>query len=97
MVLMDLYNVIFFYIQNDFKIWYSNAFIRDKDCGQVLNFHNIDGPLCSYSHRPYKYQDDQCPLHNAIAYTFHKMLDDSMFQTHKCPAITKPAIIIYEK
>ena len=84
-------------IQNDFKIWYNNTFIHNEDCGQILDFHNIDGPLCSCSHRPYKHQDDQWSLRHAIAYTFHEILDDSSLHLRTCQAITKLATIIDEK
>ena len=84
-------------VQNDFTMWYNSIFIHNKDCGQILDFHNIDGPSCSCSHRPYKYQDEPWSLHNIIAYTFHEILDDSIFHLCACQAITKLTTVIDEK
>ena len=84
-------------IQNDFKIWYNNIFIHNEACGPVLDFHNIDGPSYSCSHRPYKCQDDPWSVHNAIAHTFHEILDDFIFHLRVCQAITKSATVINEK
>ena len=83
--------------QNDFKMWHNNTLSHNEDCGQVLDFHNIDWPLYSCSHRPYKCQDDPWSLHNAIAYAFHEILDDSIFHRRVCQAITKLATVINEK
>ncbi|CAF4350363.1 unnamed protein product, partial [Rotaria sordida] len=55
-----------------FKTWYNTTFNRNANCGQILDFDDIDGPLCICTHRPLKYVNEQWSLTNVIAYTFHE-------------------------
>ena len=40
-------------IHNGFKYWYNRTFIHNGWYCQILDFNDIDGPMCSCSHRPY--------------------------------------------
>ena len=57
-------------IQEKFKLWYNSTFTHDDICEQIVDFGDIDGPLCSCSFRPYKQYDAKWSLLYAIAYTF---------------------------
>ena len=48
-----LYRVRMVNIQEDFKRWYNRTFRHDTNCDQTLVSHDLDGSLCSCSHRPY--------------------------------------------
>ncbi|CAM4838210.1 unnamed protein product [Rotaria magnacalcarata] len=85
-------------IQPAFKTWYNSTFVHNANCGQLLDFNDIDGPLCSCSHRPYKCRNDQWSLEDASAYTYHEILDNNkIHDPHRCLAITKLSIVIHEK
>ncbi|UJR18790.1 hypothetical protein I4U23_005696 [Adineta vaga] len=88
-------------IQQSFKQWYNRAFGHNTDCKQILAYHNIDGPLCSCSHRPLKSLNEQWCLEYAIAYTFSQYLhlknDDIDNDIHKCLAVTSLASVIEQQ
>ncbi|CAF1669505.1 unnamed protein product [Rotaria magnacalcarata] len=85
-------------IQPAFKRWYNRIFVHNANCGQLLDFSNTDGPLCSCSHRPYKCRNDEWSIEDAITYTFYEILDDTkIHDLHRCLAITKLFIAIHEK
>ncbi|CAF1480676.1 unnamed protein product [Adineta steineri] len=83
--------------QEDFKLWYNQTFPHHENCDQILDFHDVDGPLCSCSHRPYKCLQDAWSLHLAITYTFHENLSTKNTHTPHCLAITKLATIVQQK
>ncbi|CAF2028125.1 unnamed protein product [Rotaria magnacalcarata] len=71
-------------IQPAFKRWYNSTFVHNANCGQLLDFSNTDGPLCSCSHRPYKCRNDEWSIEDAIAYTFYEILDDNkIYDPHR--------------
>ncbi|CAF5219223.1 unnamed protein product, partial [Rotaria magnacalcarata] len=73
-----------------FSGWYNRIFVHNANCGQLLDFSNTDGPLCSCSHRPYKCRNDEWSIEDAITYTFYEILDDTkIHDLHRCLAITK--------
>ncbi|CAF1097770.1 unnamed protein product [Adineta ricciae] len=88
-------------VQQRFKQWYNKTFDHNIDCKQILDYHNIDGPLCSCSHRPLKTLNEQWRLEYAIAYTFSQNLnvknDDIDANIHKCLAITSLASVIEQQ
>ncbi|CAF4191718.1 unnamed protein product [Rotaria sp. Silwood2] len=85
----DTAKVNFVNIQESFKTWYNTTFGHDENCGQILDFNDIDGPLCMCSHRPLKCSHDKWSLSDAIAYTFHEKLDTENRDFPECLAITK--------
>ncbi|CAF1498624.1 unnamed protein product [Rotaria sordida] len=85
------------YIQDSFKIWYNKTFNHNENCGRILDFEDIDGPLCTRSYRPLKNLNDTWDLKQAIAYTFEERLDPKNFHLYKCLAITKLATVLNEK
>ncbi|CAF1504663.1 unnamed protein product [Rotaria magnacalcarata] len=84
-------------IRQDFKLWYNATFIHSTNCGQIIDFIVIDGPLCSCSHRPYKSSTGTWSLWKAIAYTFDENLYKTNSNIHECLAITKISKVIEEK
>ncbi|CAF1399502.1 unnamed protein product [Adineta steineri] len=84
-------------IQDLFKIWYNNTFQHNENCGQLLDYNEIDGPLCTCSYRPLKCSTDQWSLKDAITYTFQENLENINISLYECQAITKCATIINEK
>ncbi|CAF1503638.1 unnamed protein product, partial [Rotaria sordida] len=85
------------YVQDSFKTWCNKTFNDNKNCGQILDFEDIDGPLCTCSYRPLKNFNDTWDLKQAIAYTFEERLDPENFHLYKCLAITKLATVINEE
>ncbi|CAF1255835.1 unnamed protein product [Rotaria sp. Silwood1] len=83
--------------QSSFKTWYNKTFGHNQSCNQLLDFNDIDGPLCSCSHRPVKCPTEQWSLTNAIAYTFHENLYNGINSSDACPAITKLFNMIQNK
>ena len=86
-------------IQQSFKSWYNQTFGHNDNCDQILDFNDIDDPLCSCSHRPYKNSADEWSLWNAIAYTFHEDLQGiNLFEVEgslsTCLAITKLSTVM---
>ncbi|CAF3866423.1 unnamed protein product [Rotaria sp. Silwood1] len=55
----NMQNCHFVNIQNLFEIWYNNTFQHNENCGQLLDYNQIDGPLCTCSYRPLKFPSDQ--------------------------------------
>lgn len=84
-------------IQKQFKQWYNRTFPHCDDCKQVLDFIDLDGPLCSCPHRPYKHPRDQWSLQLAIMFTFYEYLDASDRLIFQCLAITKLLSVIEEE
>ncbi|CAF3749945.1 unnamed protein product [Rotaria socialis] len=84
-------------IRQDFKLWYNATFSHSTNCGQIIDFIDIDGPLCSCSHRPYKSSTDTWSLWKAIAYTFDENLYKTNNNIYECLAITKISKVIEEK
>ncbi|CAF2034323.1 unnamed protein product [Rotaria magnacalcarata] len=74
-------------IRQDFKLWYNATFSHSTNCGQIIDFIDIDGPLCSCSHRPYKSSTDIWSLWKAIAYTFDENLYKTNNNIHECLTI----------
>ncbi|CAF3147124.1 unnamed protein product [Rotaria sp. Silwood2] len=93
----NLYKVHLLDIQQDFKQWYNHTFSHNQNCSQILDYNDIDGPLCSCSHRPYKCPDNQWSLMNAIAYTFAEYPNIVYNDANECLAATKLARVIYEQ
>ncbi|CAF1086712.1 unnamed protein product [Rotaria sordida] len=85
----DINRCHFVNVQNCFKTWYNTTFGHNQNCNQLLDFNDIDGPLCSCSHRPVKCPTEQWSLTNAIAYTFHQNFSNGSTSSKTCPAITK--------
>ena len=83
-------------IQIDFKNWYNRNFSHHRHCRQTVDVNDIDGPMCSCSHRPYKYSTDQWSLSNALAYTFNEHIDDTCNSVEQCLAVTRLANMIRE-
>ncbi|CAF1255816.1 unnamed protein product [Rotaria sp. Silwood1] len=83
-------------IQHSFKTWYNTTFAHKENCGQILDFDDIDGPLCTCTYRPLKHFNDQWSLANAIAYTFHEKLDMKQNNIQEILALSKLSCIIDE-
>lgn len=83
-------------IQDTFKEWYNKTFHHDDNCGQIIDFIDIDGPLCSCSHRPYKSSNDKWSLSMAVMHTFYENLPSTNDHILECLAITKLAMIVGE-
>ncbi|CAF3589222.1 unnamed protein product [Rotaria socialis] len=81
-------------MQDHFKEWYNKNFSHNENCGQLLNFIDIDGPLCSCSHRPCKFPEDKWSLSMAIMYAFHENFELSHDHIQQCLAITKLSHVI---
>ncbi|CAF1294379.1 unnamed protein product [Rotaria sp. Silwood1] len=75
----NMQNCHFVNIQNLFEIWYNNTFQHNENCGQLLDYNQIDGPLCTCSYRPLKFPSDQWSLKDAIAYAFQENLNHTNF------------------
>ncbi|CAM4957879.1 unnamed protein product [Rotaria socialis] len=84
-------------IRQDFKLWYNATFSHSTTGGQIIDFIDIDGPLCSCSHRPYKSSTDTWSLWKAAAYTFDENRYKTNSNIHECLAITKISKVIEEK
>ncbi|CAF3147106.1 unnamed protein product [Rotaria sp. Silwood2] len=85
-------------IQQDFKQWYNQTFNHNQNCSQMVDYNDIDGPLCSCSHRPYKCFHDEWSLSYAIAYTFAEYLHlGNEHDVNQCLAITKLSRIVQEQ
>ncbi|CAF4721742.1 unnamed protein product, partial [Rotaria sp. Silwood2] len=76
---------------------YNGTLGHNENCGQIIDFDGIAGPLCSCPHRPHKCPHDDWSLKDAIVYTFQENLDNISFHLHKCQGVTKLAIVINEK
>jgi hypothetical protein len=92
-----LQKIHLFDIQEDFKIWYKRTFGHNENCDQKLDFLDIDGQLCTCSHRPYKCATDKWSLRMAIAYTFNENLTRTDDNLHECLAITKLSMVTNKK
>jgi hypothetical protein len=86
-----------FNVQEAFKTWYNKTFSHNENCDQILDYNDIDGPLCSCSHRPLKNSTEKWPLSLAIAHTFNEYLNMANNEINVCLAITKLSVIIEEK
>lgn len=93
----DLFNIHdinkdnFIDIQKKFTPWYNNIFGHELTCQQFLKYDDIDGPLCSCAHRPYKSSLCQWSLSRAIMYTFEQRFPDHPHGIAQCLAIVKLA------
>ncbi|CAF4195882.1 unnamed protein product, partial [Rotaria sordida] len=83
-------------IQQSFKTWYNTTFNHNANCGQILEFDDIDGPLCTCTHRPLKYVNEQWSLTNAIAYTFHEKFGTEEQGLQAILALSKLSLVIRE-
>ena len=92
----NLYEIRFVNRQQAFKTWYNTTFRHNDNCGQILHFLEIDGPLCTCSHRPYKSSTDNWSLWMAIAFTFHENINKRNDDFRQCLAITKLSMVIQE-
>jgi hypothetical protein len=78
-------------IQQKFTPWYNNLFGHELTCQQYLKYDEIDGHLCSCTHRPYKSSACQWSLSKAIMYTFNERFSDCPHGIAQCLAIAKLA------
>ncbi|CAF1302013.1 unnamed protein product [Rotaria sordida] len=83
-------------IQQLFKTWYNTTFNHNANCGQILDFDDIDGPLSTCTHRSLKYVNDQWSLANAISYTFHEKLDTEEKGLQAILVLSKFSLVIRE-
>lgn len=81
-------------LQHHFKCWYNSTFNHNENCDQIIDYMDIDGPLCSCSHRPFKSPTDTWSLSMAIMFTFHENLQLDNHPINQCLAITKLAVIM---
>ncbi|CAF3026537.1 unnamed protein product [Rotaria sp. Silwood2] len=50
----DLKKTHFINIQESYKTCYNTTFSHNENCAQTFDFDDMDGPLCTCSHRPLK-------------------------------------------
>ncbi|CAF3297457.1 unnamed protein product, partial [Rotaria sp. Silwood2] len=72
-----------------FKTWYNATFGHNENCGQILDFDDMGGPLCICSHRPLQCANAQWSLSHTIAYTFHEKPYTGSRDFSECLVITK--------
>ena len=76
-------------IQNGFKDCYNRILNHNRICCQILDIIDIDGPMCSCSHRPCKHSTDQRSISNILAHTLNEKFAYGYSPLEICLAITK--------
>ena len=105
--ILEQYDSVFFHghhsvefndLRQYFKCWYNQTFPHNLNCHQILDYNDIDGSLCSCTHRPLQSLDEKWKLDLAMGYTFREYLDmendDNDNGLHQCLAITTLSIVI---
>lgn len=92
-----IFEIDFHDIQKIFKVWYNKTFPHHQGCNQMLDFIDIDGPLCSCPHRPLKFETENWSLSMAIMFTFYEKLEITIDHQWECLAITKLASVVQDE
>ena len=92
----DIRKTYFVDIQSNFKDWYDRIYSHNRYCRQILDVNDIDGPMCSCLHRPYKYSTDQWSMSNTLTYTLNQFFACGYNPVEICLAITKLSRVVEE-